>query len=92
MQVLGDKLLVWRACAPLDILTPVVLPHFPAGHLALTMGSPLTAGIVMSAGVNIIGELVRAMGGDVTGRRAEFNAHSSSIAVPSIACWHFSHT
>jgi hypothetical protein len=38
-----------------------------AGHLALSMGSSLTASIVAAAGVDRIGALVGQMGGEVTG-------------------------
>jgi hypothetical protein len=40
-----------------------------AGHLALSMGSSLTASIVAAAGVDRIGALVGQMGGEVTGGR-----------------------
>lgn len=46
------------------------------------MGSPLTAGIVTSAGVDRIADLVRVMGGDVTGERW------CRMYVKETAVWH----
>jgi hypothetical protein len=84
LQALCGCLQQWNCCKPAThasrrfAAAVATAAAAAAGHLALSMGSSLTASIVTAAGVDRIGALVGQMGGEVTGGR---RCCSKSIAV-----------
>jgi hypothetical protein len=73
-------------CRCLSACLLLLLPA--SGHLALSMGSSLTAGIVAAVGVDRIGALVGQMGGEVTGESCRcFHSESDGRLPAQLGPW-----